>query len=435
MVRLKEWETGFYPGLAGLKLDPEHKETSKKLSDSRMLVIRELRDGLSVDTTSYVGRVSLGELRITIDPKIEKLPLADLMRYALDFRQMTSLPRTDQDTADSTFQVLLVAQLIAEAKEQVFRGLKRSYVPQDEYLASPRGKIDFGAFARDGSTKGGKLYCRHFPRIEDSPLNRLLLSGLRLALRITTPTTLRAELQGLISVLQVSVSPVPMTAGLIKSTNRGMNRLTKSYQPILKIITILFNGCGISLGKEEERINLSGFLFDMSRFFQALISRFLHENLETIKVEDEYRIRGMIDYLPGFNPKGHPAPSPRPDFVVRGKTVSILDAKYRDLWDKPLPRDMLYQLCIYALSQEESPASIILYPRTDELASDVVIGVYDPLSRLEKAKVILRPVNLICLRRVVLMASFEWSRLRREMAERLICTVPSRRKAKATSTE
>ena len=59
-----------------------------------------------------------------------------------------------------------------------------------------------------------------------------------------------------------------------------------------------------------------------------------------------------------------------------------------------MPRDMLYQLCIYAMSQKECRKAIILYPAMDSIAKEARIRVKDPIYGGEQAQVILRPVNL-----------------------------------------
>ena len=74
--------------------------------------------------------------------------------------------------------------------------------------------------------------------------------------------------------------------------------------------------------------------------------------------------------------------------------VKLLDAKYRDLWEHALPRDMLYQLSMYALSQARGSTAVILYPTTDPAARVARIEVRDPSRDSAAGYVALRPVLL-----------------------------------------
>ena len=84
-----------------------------------------------------------------------------------------------------------------------------------------------------------------------------------------------------------------------------------------------------------------------------------------------------------------------------GQIVALLDAKYRDLWERELPRDMLYQLSVYALSQPAGSTAAIVYPTLDEQAREAVIEIADPMRGEAKGFVALRPVVLTELGRIV----------------------------------
>jgi 5-methylcytosine-specific restriction enzyme subunit McrC len=111
----------------------------------------------------------------------------------------------------------------------------------------------------------------------------------------------------------------------------------------------------------------------------------------------------MLAYVPGFNPRRRATPTPRPDFVVAdgAQVIAILDTKYRDLWEQPLPREMLYQLAMYALSQRVGGSAAILYPAMDSQAREARIEIRDPMLAHSRAFVILRPINLLTIEQFI----------------------------------
>jgi 5-methylcytosine-specific restriction enzyme subunit McrC len=73
---------------------------------------------------------------------------------------------------------------------------------------------------------------------------------------------------------------------------------------------------------------------------------------------------------------------------------AYLDAKYRDLWERALPSEWLYQLSIYAAAAP-CEISVLLYATMSGSASDGQIEVRQPIaSGRRTSHVILRPLLL-----------------------------------------
>ena len=116
---------------------------------------------------------------------------------------------------------------------------------------------------------------------------------------------------------------------------------------------------------------LPGFLWNMASLFERFVARFLTENLPDHEVLTQAKLRHLYRVV-----RGGPAlkaPRPRPDLIINRKsdraTIGVYDTKYRDLWSTRLPREILYQMSVYALAWSESRGqdvpAIVLYPAVD----------------------------------------------------------------------
>jgi 5-methylcytosine-specific restriction enzyme subunit McrC len=108
------------------------------------LEVREGYAGLEILSTSFVGRIDIGQVRIAIAPKLPAIPLTVLLRYAYGLRDVSLIHQTEAQVARLGFHDLLISLLAGEAEELLHRGLARRYVPEVRSLQSPRGRILIG---------------------------------------------------------------------------------------------------------------------------------------------------------------------------------------------------------------------------------------------------------------------------------------------------
>jgi 5-methylcytosine-specific restriction enzyme subunit McrC len=405
-VRLVEWEsvqpdeTASGSALKGVWLDEPARRVATALSRSKVLDVQELRTGLAIRATSYVGRVELGPIRVTVEPKIARDALLSLFRYAFGLRRLTLVGTSTAD-AGALFQDVLLEQLRAELDELRRRGLLQRYVSRTELLGSPRGRIDCERLAARGGIVDETIPCRHAPRSLDHILNRTVVAGVALGARMAQSPSLRRELLALGRKLEPSVGVVHLDWHLLERAQGALSRLSSSYEPALKLLELLLSGTSIDLG-EGDALTIPGFLFDMNRFFQALVERLLVDHLAGYETRSEVGLAGMMAYVK--NPRKRRAPQPRPDIRItetRTGAVSLLDAKYRDLWNKPLPREMLYQLALYAISQRGVKSAAMIFPTVEASASEAIVEVRHPIGGGRIATVHLRPLHVEAVARAI----------------------------------
>jgi 5-methylcytosine-specific restriction enzyme subunit McrC len=294
--------------------------------------------------------------------------------------------------------------LAAEVEELLHRGLARRYVPLAGPLESPRGRILVEELARQGGITDARIPCRYFERRANWHLNQVLRTGLNSSARMTEDRELRRRVHRLAGAFGDVERKEKIEISDIDRAERSLNRMTAANAPALSIIRLLLEMHGLAFDAAEERLRTHGFLFDMNRFFQRLVSRLLHESLVGQRIEDEWPIQNVFAYSPAANPRHRVAPSPRPDFaLVQGYGLrGFLDAKYRDIWEQGLPTDWLYQLAVYSFA---APArvSVLLYATMADEARDEQVDLREPFlwATRDPASVILRPVRLMQLAELI----------------------------------
>jgi 5-methylcytosine-specific restriction enzyme subunit McrC len=356
-----------------------------------------LKGSLEIATTSFVGRVAVGPLTITIRPKLHAMALAQLLRYAYQLRDIETFDDAPSPTATHGFHDLLVELLAAEVEELIYRGLASIYVPFSNRLESPRGRIDIQEVIRCGGVKEASLPCRYHERHTNWPLNQVLRAGLRYAANVTSDRDLRRRVNQLSARFASVDEEANLTTLDVDRAQGTLTRLTAAYRPALVVIKLLLTMQGVETAALSASIRTPGYLFDMNAFYQRLLSRFFHANLVGQTIRDEYSLRHTFSYAPAGNPRGRKAPSPRPDYALfDGKRLrGFLDAKYRDVWERGIPAHWLYQLSVYALASP-SRMSTLLYATMSKDAVDEQIDIHNPGSTTRQvlASVILRPVHM-----------------------------------------
>ncbi|EKD93669.1 MAG: McrBC 5-methylcytosine restriction system component-like protein [uncultured bacterium] len=395
---LKEWDeispALFFEKVGQESLSPSGQKLGNLLNASHFLEIQELRQGISLKTTSYVGKLNFDSFTLKIKPKLPGLPLLELFRYGYGLKNIHLYKEEEFNTSDNCLQDILIHQLLGEIHVLRRQGYFREYQKKQQRQSSLKGRIDFPAFIGKGKFASSQLPCVFRRRTSDNALNQMLRFGLQLSYKIAEDHILKLSCKQSLDLFPEPVSDISDFQFLSDLIWAKENRLNAHYQPAIRIIKILLSGQGGFLDETNEKIQIPGFLFDMNRLFQSVIDRFLRENLFGFSVLSEHSLTGMLGYSTSHNPQKRRAPIPRPDYVIQdnGKSISILDAKYRDLWEKPLSREMLYQLGMYALVHSEVKESTILYPTMNPHASEMRISISDPVNRVFQGCINLRPV-------------------------------------------
>ena len=411
-IQLREWQR-ISPGQEGqgaalrtlsFGTDVSARSLASDLKRRGVVAVTEHRDGIHIEAGSFVGRLSVGPIDISIRPKIPWDRWITLIGYAFRVRDLLRTPALLMQRDDTALEDIVISALCDEVRSILRRGMHREYIRQRRRAPTLIGRVDFSRIAREGGIRSSSIPTRYTKRSHDFLLNRITVAGLRLAGTIAKDAGIRQRTLALAHQMEESVDSIPLSDNALKTARQQLNRMTNRYEGVLALVELLWSSRAITYEGDADQLDVAipGFAIDMNRVWQRLLERVLTEWQNDISVHHEFPLRDV--FTPNME---HPLrsgriPLPRPDFAImeRGRPVAYLDAKYRDLWGQSFPRDMLYQLALYATAQGRG-VTTVLYPSYADEAAEQRIDIRNPISGQLRGTIGLRPVGLALLERLI----------------------------------
>jgi len=371
VIKVPEWQSRF---LEGASLSPGDRLFASRMASGQdgRLIIDELKTGVRVTATSWVGVVRFEGFEIRVIPKLagENLGLAKLIDYVNDLGVLKrSRGAHSLDGAGASLLDLL-ALLFAEACESLARtGLLSDYVEREGDLAAVRGRLlaDRQVLRRFGRVD--RVECRYDEYETDILENRILAAALAVAARRVANEDVRLKLRRLLTVFD----------GVCKVKNLNINevrplltyhRLNENYREAHDLAWLLLEGFGVEDIYQPGSARCFAFLLDMNRLFERFVFRWVKQLLQNTPVKVLYQAgqRSIIWDATASRPYARVIPDLLLEWKNQPGRRLAMDAKYKNYDERRLAPADVYQLFLYAYAfgekaQESAPSSsLLIYP-------------------------------------------------------------------------
>ena len=325
---------------------------------------------------STVGALELGDLAVSIRPKLEVSRVLFLASYAMGAFRLQDEPYAFEDKA--TLVEALAPALVAAARRAFGRGLLHGYRTEEEALHTVRGRIMVAEQIRRRFDIPLPVEVRYDDFTDDILANRLVKAAAAVlgAMHIEDADA-REGLRwmdatlGNVSLLRFSQRAVPPVT---------FNRLNEHYRDVVELSRLILRYRAIEL--ERGGIRANGFLMDMNEVFQGFVTRALRESLKVSDstLRSDKNLPGTVWLDQGQHIRL------RPDLSWwDGSTCTFVgDAKYKRIHDERVPNADLYQMLAYATALD-LPGGLLAYAEGEE--QPVVHEVRNAGKRLEVAAV------------------------------------------------
>lgn len=305
---------------------------------------------------SVIGALEIGELAVSIRPKLNIARVLFLASYAMGAFKLQEMDRFDFKDAPTIVEALAAA-FAAAARRAFASGLLHGYRAKEDALLTVRGRIRFNEQIRRQFGVPLPLAVRYDEFTDDILVNRLVkAAAVRLGRMRLRCRRSRTDLRRVCATLD-NVSLVEFPAIAVPEVT--FDRLSEHYRGVVVLSRLILRNTSVETTRGD--IRAPGFLIDMNQVFQGFVTQALREALCVSK--RTFRSDNLIRHIP-FDEEGRVRLKPDLSWWDGLICTFVGDAKYKRINEESIPNADLYQLFAYATALG-LPGGLLIYAQGD----------------------------------------------------------------------
>ena len=301
--------------------------------------------------SSIVGAVEIGELSVSIRPKLEIARVLFLACYAMGSLKLREMDRFAFEEAANLVEALAPALAVA-ARRAFAGGLLHGYRTEEDALHTVRGRIriDDQLRRRFGATVPVEVRYDEFT--DDITANRLVKAAVVRLGRMRLRSRGSRDALRSISARLENVSLVEYPPATVPEVT--FDRLNEHYREIVALARLVLRHS--SFETRRGTVRAPGFLIDMNRVFQEFVTRALREELGVSErvLQSDDRITDVH-----LDDAGDIRLQPDLAWWEGVRYTFVADAKYKRAESGSAPNADLYQLLAYTTALDLSGGLLI----------------------------------------------------------------------------
>lgn len=334
--------------------------------------------GETVTFKNYVGLIQVkNNYQIQVLPKIEFAKGEKdetkrvFMRMLCSMKDFPSKVFTNANLKMDRMNLyeIFINMYILEARQLVKRGIKSSYVGQEDNLMVYKGKLIVNEHIKHNLIHKERFYLGFDEYQVNRAENKLIKSTLLKLQKLTTSAENSKEIRQLLTAFELVESSINYDKDFSKIVT---DRSTKEYEMLIKWSRVFLKNKSFTTfsGTESAR----ALMFPMEKVFEAYVAKFMKKVFSRIGWEVSAQDKGHYLFN-SLNGENHKRFALRPDLVVtkndENKSVIILDTKWKSLVNDKgsnygISQADMYQM--YAYSKKYGTSEIwLLYPVNDAM--------------------------------------------------------------------